>query len=203
MSNELIVALITAVTTSIIGPIAVHYVNLWTTIKKKDPLSESIEVNDTINNKLENIKAEAQADRVWLVQFHNGGSFYPTGKSIQKFSVVYEILSTGVVPCQHQFQNIPVSLFSKSINSLHKGIVISIPDTSIENRQFEGFTSVIPGASVKSTYLFPLYTIKDQFVGIVGMDFCNKKKEISDKQLVDLELEMSAIGGVLNNYLKV
>lgn len=42
MNTELIVAIITAVTTSIIGPIAVHYVNLWTSPKKKDPLSESI-----------------------------------------------------------------------------------------------------------------------------------------------------------------
>lgn len=203
MNNELIVAIITAVTTSIIGPIVVHYVSLLTTSKKKDPLSESIEVNHTVNTKLETIKEESSSDRIWLVQFHNGGTFYPTGKSIQKFSVVYEILSVGIVPCQHQFQNIPVSLFSKSINTLHKGKVISIPDTSLENKQFEGFTSVIPGANVKSTYLFPLYTIKDEFVGIIGIDYCTKKKELSDKQIIELELEMSAIGGVLNNYLKV
>lgn len=203
MSNELMVAIITAVTTSIIGPIAVHYVKLWTSSKKKDPLTESIAVNETVNIKLESIKELSNADRVWLAQFHNGGNFYPTGKSIQKFSLVYELISTGTIPCQHQFQNIPVSLFSKSINTLHKGKVISIPDTSIENKQFEGFTSVIPGANVKSTYLFPLYTIKDEFVGIVGIDYSNRKKELTDKQLIDLELEMSAIGGVLNNYLKI
>jgi hypothetical protein len=203
MTNELIVAIITAVTTSIIGPIAVHYVKLWTSNKKKDPLSESIEANQTINTKLESIKQQFQADRIWLAQFHNGGTFYPTGKSIQKFSMVYEILSPEIVPCQHQFQNIPVSLFSKSINTLHKGKIISIPDASLENKQFEGFTSVIPGASVRSTYLFPLYTIKDEFVGIVGVDYCNRKKELSDKQAVDIELELSVIGGVLNNYLKV
>lgn len=75
MSNELIVAIITAVTTSIIGPIAVHYVKILTAPKKKDPLSESIEVNQTINLKLENIKTQSQSDRVWLVQFHNGGNF--------------------------------------------------------------------------------------------------------------------------------
>lgn len=140
---------------------------------------------------------------MWLAQFHNGGSFYPTGKSIQKFSIVYELVSTGIVPCQTQFQNIPVSLFSAAINTLYKGRVIEIPDTALENKQFEGFTSVIPGANVKSTYLFPLYTIKDEFVGIVGVDYCGKKKELSNKEVIDLELELSAIGGVLNNYLKI
>lgn len=203
MNNELIVALVTAITTSVVGPIAVHYVKVLTDRKKKDPLSEAIEANQLIIDKLEEVKENASADRTWLLQFHNGGHFYPTGKSIQKFSMVYEIVSQGVVPCQHQLQNIPVSLFSRGINNLHKGFVISIPDTSIENKQFEGFTSVIPGAGVKSTYLFPVYTIKNEFVAIVGMDYVSKKKNLSEEEVNDIDLEISTIGGVLNNYLKV
>jgi hypothetical protein len=30
----------------------------------------------------------------------------------------------------------------------------------------------------------------------------NKKKDLKDKELTDIELELSSIGGVLNNYLK-
>lgn len=202
MNTELIVAIITAVTTSILGPIAVHYVKLITEKrKKKDPLEEAIEANQLITDKLEQVKDMSSADRVWLLQFHNGGYFFPTGKSIQKFSMVYEMAEQGVVPCQHQLQNIPVSLFSRSINNLHKGFVISIPDTSIENKQFEGFTSVIPGAGVKSTYMFPVYTIKNEFCAIVGIDYVAKKKNLSDEDVTDIDLELSTIGGVLNNYL--
>lgn len=203
MNNELLVAVVTAVTTSVVGPIAVHYAKVLTDRKKRDPLSEAIEANQLIIDKLEQVKEDASADRIWLLQFHNGGHFYPTGKSIQKFSMVYEVLSQGVVPCQHQLQNIPVSLFSRGINSLHSGFVISIPDTSIENKQFEGFTSVIPGAGVKSTYLFPIYTIKNEFVAIVGIDYVTKKKNLSEEDVTDIDLEISTIGGVLNNYLKV
>lgn len=202
MNTELIVAVITAVTTSVVGPIAVHYVKLITDPKKKDPLSESIKANQLITDKLEEVKKCVSGDRAWLIQFHNGGYFFPTGKSIQKFSMVYEIVSQGVVPCQTQLQNIPVSLFSRTIDNLHKGFVISIPDTSIDNKQFEGFTSVIPGAGVKSTYLFPVYTIKNEFVAIIGVDYVVKKKNLSTEEVTNIDLELSTIGGVLNNYLK-
>jgi hypothetical protein len=201
MTVEVIVGLSTAVLTSIIGPIAVHYVKLITQKKKDDPLGESMEINELIITKMESIRTENKSDRVWLLQFHNGGHFYPTGKSIQKFSMVYEVLSNSSVPCQHQFQNIPVSLFSKAINVLHKGKVICIDDTSIAEKQYEGFTSVIPGAGVKSTYMFPIYNIKGHFIGIVGVDFVDKKKALDMAQLTDVELEISTIGGVLDNYL--
>lgn len=201
MTSELVIGISTAVLTSVIGPIAVHYVKLMTQNKKHDPLAESIEVNEMIISKMESIRTEQHADRMWLLQFHNGGHFYPTGKSIQKFSMVYEVLSNNCTPCQHQFQNIPVSLFSKSINVLHKGDIISIEDTSNMDRKYEGFTSVIPGAGVKSTYMFPIYNIKDRFIGIVGIDFCSKKKDLSESDLNDIGLETSTIGGVLDKYL--
>lgn len=203
MNTELIVALITAVTTSVVGPVAVHYIKSATEKKKKDPLSEAIEANQLITDKLEQVKDCVSADRVWLLQFHNGGYFFPTGKSIQKFSMVYEMVNQSIVPCQGQLQNIPVSLFSRSINNLHKGFVISIPDTSIENKQFEGITSVIPGAGVKSTYMFPVYTIKNEFVAIVGVDYVSKKKSLTTEEVTDIDLEISTIGGVLNNYLNI
>ena len=69
-------------------------------------------------HKLDYIKDEFKADRVWLAQFHNGGHFYPTGKSIAKFSMVYEIVESTTKSIQSNFQNIPVSLFSKPINHL-------------------------------------------------------------------------------------
>ena len=203
MNNELIVAIITAVTTSILGPIAVHYAKVATERKKKDQLLDSLEINQMINDKLEQIKKDHSGDRVWLIQFHNGGHFYPTGKSIQKFSIVYELVNSDVIPCQSHFQNIPVSLFSKSMHTLQKGFTVSIPDTSLADKQFEGFTSVVYGASVKSTYMFPLYNIKDEFIGIVGIDYVNKKINLKEKELTDIDLEISTIGGVLNNYLKV
>jgi hypothetical protein len=203
MASEVLVGLVSVIVTSIVGPIAVHYAKEYSEKKKKkvDPLSESLKVNQMINEKLENIKEEHDIDRIWLMQFHNGGHFYPTGKSIQKFSMVYELLKQSVVPCQHQFQNIPVSLFSRAINYLSEGHMIKIQDTDKGESKFEGFTSVIAGAGVKSTYMFSIFNIKGEFVGIVGIDYVESAKSVDDDKLKLIELEVSTIGGVLNNYL--
>lgn len=203
MNTDIIVAIITAVTTSILGPIAVHYAKALAdkNKKKKDPLSESIKINQMISEKLEDIKERANSDRIWLLQFHNGGYFYPTGKSMQKFSMVYELLDPSVVPCQSQFQNIPVSLFNRAINHLSEGNIIHIEDTDVDDQKFEGFTSVIFGAGVLSTYMFPIFNIKGDFVGIVGMDFVQQKTTLDEENLKLIRLEVTTIGGVLNNYL--
>ncbi len=65
---------------------------------------------------------------VWVTQFHNGGNFYPTGKSMAKFSIMYETVNSGVSSVQTNFHNIPVNLFSKSINELLNNDIIEIPD---------------------------------------------------------------------------
>lgn len=201
MDNAILVAGITAVTTSLLGPLTVHYVTKMMTPKKPDTLSDALEVNRIITDKLDFVKTLVEADRIWLLQFHNGGNFYPTGKSIQKFSMVYELLNNDVIPCQSQFQNIPVSLFSKQINALHKGEIISVKDAASGNSHYEGFTSVISGSGVKSTYVFPIYNIKGDFVGIVGVDYHDNKTDILEAKLTDIELEVSTIGGVLGNFL--
>lgn len=203
LNTDIIVAIITAVTTSILGPIAVHYAKELAdkNKKKKDPLAESIKVNQMITEKLEDIKENIHSDRIWLLQFHNGGHFYPTGKSMQKFSMVYELLNPSVVPCQSQFQNIPVSLFSRAINHLSEGNTINIDDTDLEDQKFEGFTSVIFGAGVLSTYMFPIFNIKGDFVGIVGIDFVRQKIHLEEEKIKVIELEVTTIGGVLTNYL--
>ena len=79
---------------------------------------ETLKVSELINQKIEHIKDEFNADRVWVTQFHNGGNFYPTGKSMAKFSIMYETVNPGVSSVQSNFHNIPVNLFSKSINQL-------------------------------------------------------------------------------------
>ena len=61
---------------------------------------DALKVGKLVESKIEDIKDEFKPDRVWITQFHNGGHFYPTGKSIAKFSVMYETVGTGVSSIQ-------------------------------------------------------------------------------------------------------
>ena len=124
------VGIIVAFITGVVGPTTVIYVkNLLEKRKKKpDMVVEALKVSELVTHKMDEIKEGVKADRVWITQFHNGGHFYPTGKSITKFSIMYESVSTGVSSIQSSYQNIPVHLFSKSLNQLVTADSIEISD---------------------------------------------------------------------------
>ena len=123
-----------AFTTGVFGPISVLYFKNFLDKRKKKPdmVVDALKVSELVTHKIDEIKEGLNADRVWITQFHNGGHFYPTGKSITKFSIMYESVNTGVSSIQNNFQNIPVHLFSKSMNQLSSFDTIEIPDYADE-----------------------------------------------------------------------
>jgi hypothetical protein len=116
MSTSIIVAFITGV----LGPVLLLFIKskLDKKNEKPDMVLDTLQVSEHIMTKLEHIKDEFKSDRVWVTQFHNGGNFYPTGKSMAKFSIMYEVVGPGIQSVQSNFNNIPVNLFSRSINQL-------------------------------------------------------------------------------------
>ncbi len=133
MLTTILVALITAV----VGPIIVNWVKLKMEKKQKGtPMAEALEASALIDHQLEDIMQELNCDRVWIAQFHNGGHFYPTGKSIQKFSMFYEKYNPVLPPLQTTFQNIPVSLFGKALSQVHQHGELEILNVEIEENTF-------------------------------------------------------------------
>ena len=143
--------------------------------------------------------SEFKPDRVWITQFHNGGHFYPTGKSIAKFSVMYETVGTGVSSIQQNFQNIPVNLFSKSMNQLVSNETIEIPDYKDETIATYGLKYIAQDTGCKSGYLFAIRTIDDKFIGVLGLDYTKRKTKLDDDVINSLIVYSSSLGGVLMN----
>lgn len=196
MGSEIIVAFITG----ILGPVFIflvknYYINKR---KKRDFLKNEIHTSDLVNHKLEEIRDESKADRVWITRFHNGGTFYPTGKSIAKFSVVYEVVGSSVNSIQSNFQNIPVSLFPKCLNQLLENNYILIPDIKDVTVATYGLKYVAEETGCKSNYLFAIKTIDGKFIGVLGLDFTKKKVSLNEEQISSLKVESSSLGGVLN-----
>jgi len=200
MELNLTVALVSSLLTAVIGPIAVHIVKERLEKRKKDVLKESIENNTLITNKVEEIKELTKADRVWITQFHNGGTFYPTGKSIQKFSMFYETVSQGTDSIQSSFQQIPISLFSKSINHLLTDDIIAIPNFKDETIATYGLKYVAEESGCKSAYIFAIRSIEGKFIGILGIDYVKHKVNLSIDKINELLVEATTIGGVINKH---
>lgn len=195
------IALLTALITSIVGPVSVHLLQLYSLRRlkrqSKDPIKKSLSTNMLVENKIEEIRDKHKADRVWIDQFHNGGNFYPTGQSIQKFSMFYETVNLNIPSIKMMFQNIPVSLFSKSISELAEKEVISISDFTDDNGVNSSLRYFSKETKCKSVYLFAIKSIDDRFVGIMGLDYVKKKTKLTEEELNEIAIEASSIGGVL------
>ena len=188
--------------TGVLGPILIIYTKNYLDKKNKpDMVEEALKVSELVTNKIDEIREGLKADRVWVTQFHNGGHFYPTGKSITKFSVMYESVNTGVQSMQTNFQNIPVHLFSKSMNQLVAADTIEIADYKDETIATYGLKYVAEDTGCKSGYLFAIKTIDDKFIGVLGVDYTKKKVKLDDDVINNIMINASSLGGVLMNHL--
>lgn len=170
--------------------------------EKPDIVKEALVIGELVTNKIEEIREGIKADRIWITQFHNGGHFYPTGKSITKFSIIYESVNTGVSSIQSSFQNIPVNLFSKSMNRLVAADVIEISDYKDESIATYGLKYVAEENGCKSGYLFAIKTIDDKFIGVMGIDYTKRKTNLDDEVINNIMIQASSLGGVLMSHLK-
>ena len=189
--------------TGVAGPIVVMLVKNYIDKKNKkgDMVKEAVEVGNLISSKIEHIKEEFGADRVWVSQFHNGGHFYPTGKSIAKFSIFYETVKSGITSIQSNFQNIPVNLFTKSVNQLLENDIIEIPDFKDEKISTFGLKYIAEESGCKSGYLFAIKSIDGKFIGTLGLDYTKRKTKLDIEAINHLSNHAASMGGVLMNHL--
>ena len=196
MSTSVIVTFITGV----FGPIIVLYVK--SLIEKKKPsdmVQDTLRVSELVTNKIEHIKDEFEADRVWITQFHNGGHFYPTGKSIQKFSTFYEKMNPDVSAIQHIFQQIPVSLFPKALSKLYKDGELAIVNYNTdENYDLSMFAK---DYGTKSFYMIAVDDLDGHFIGVMGIAFNDKEHKLSKDEWIFIRQKVGAIGSLLTDYL--
>jgi len=195
--------IIVAFITGVLGPISVMYIKYLLDKRKKKPdmVMDTLRVSELITQRIDYIRDEFNADRVWISQFHNGGNFYPTGRSMAKFSIMYETVSQYAGSVQSNFKNIPVNLFSRSINQLFHNDVIEIADFKDETIATYGLKYIAEESGCKSAYLFAIKSIEDKFIGILAVDFTKKKTKLDMESINHLQVHASSIGGVLMTYL--
>ena len=200
MSASIIVAFITGV----LGPVLLLFIKNKLEKKpvKPDMVLETLKVSELVMTKLESIKDHMKCDRVWVAQFHNGGNFYPTGKSMAKFSIIYESVGPSVPSIQGNFHNIPVNLFSRSINQLLENDTIEIPDFKDETVATFGLKYIAEDTGCKSGYLFAIKCIEGRFIGMLGVDYTKRKTKLNEEMINNLLVQSTSIGGVLMNHLE-
>jgi len=188
-------AVIVAIISTIIGPTVVEYVKQKFRKKRGDTIKKDLEKNLIVDQELRHISEELDADRVWITQFHNGGHFLLSNKSIQKFSITYEITKVGVAPASQVFKDIPISLYSRAMNQILENghiYVSNFEDTTIDSYCLK---SAAFATGTKSSYIVALYDIAtDRCIGTVGVDYI-KKRELHHEQIDVLSERANRIAG--------
>ena len=199
--------LLGAFLTGVVGPILYLLIDRYKRQhqdKKRDKVKETIANTNLINDELEEMREEFKADRVWISQFHNGGNFYPTGKSIQKFSIFYEVTKAGVSSVSHTFNNIPTSLYPKAfdhmLNGEQKGIFIN--DFNDPKVATYGLKGAAESVGTKSSYVIPMFTLDEKFVGSLGIDYVGRKRKLTKNEWEHLQIKAGRIAGYISSYLE-
>jgi GAF domain-containing protein len=194
--TTIMVALITAV----VGPIVVSWVKLK--MEKKDlstPMRDALETSTLIDTQLEQIMRELECDRIWIAQFHNGGHFYPTGRSIQKFSIFYEKCTPETPNIQQTFQNIPVSLFPRVLSKIYKDNELSIEDVDKEEDTY-GLEYLTTQFNTKSACMVGLHSLDNHLIGVLTISF-QEPHHITKDEWIYIRQKVGVVGTLLSEYL--
>ena len=195
---EIVIPIVIALITSVFGPILLEWAKSKLKKKSTDPLPESIRYNEQIEHQLDVMLDELECDQIFIAQFHNGGHFYPTGKSIQKFSIFYEVLNPNIESVKNVYQNIPVSLFNKPLSELYDNGEVIIEDAEATNSYLLNTTT---GGRCKSIYLLSLTDLDGRIIGVMGIHYIEKKHKIVKDEWIFIRQKVGAIGNIMSNYL--
>lgn len=198
---EIFGSVLVALITALLGPIAL----IWIKKKMSKPKDElKIELNEIekINSEMEDILEHLECDRVWVTQIHNGGHFLHSNKSMQKFSVVYEVDAAGVSPVSRVFYNIPISLYSRFFIEIMRVKFIGICDYDDPTVATYGLKNGAEATGAKSSYISGLFDFgTGKLMGCIGIDFM-EPKHIDDNKTEYFRVKSERLAGYLSNYNK-
>jgi len=195
---EILIPIVIALITSVFGPVLLEWAKSKFRKKQSDPMPDAIKYNEQIEHQLDLILNELECDQIFIAQFHNGGHFYPTGKSIQKFSIFYEVLNPNIESVKNIYQNIPVSLFNKPLSELYEHGEVIVEDAETNNSYLLNTTT---GGKCKSIYLLALTDLDGRIIGVMGIHYIEKKHKIVKDEWIFIRQKVGAIGNIISNYL--
>ena len=195
---EIFGSVLVALITALFGPIAILWIKRKLT-KSKDEIEIEIFSTEKITTEIEEVLTKLDGDRVWITQFHNGGHFLHSNKSMQKFSVVYEVDAAGVLPVSTVFTNIPISLYSKCFSEILSTRFIGISNYEDETVATYGLKPGAEATGAKATYIVGLFDFgTGKLMGSVGIDFLEPKK-LTDSQIEYFKIRSERVAGYLSS----
>lgn len=201
---EHITPIVVATLTAVLGPLIVIYFKYFFKKKerfydrRKEEFKKNIIIQDRVNKSISKLREKYGLDRIWIAQFHNGGNFYPGGKSMKKLSMTFEQTGPGIATDIMKFQNLPVSFLAPVLEPLieqdQRSCVSSYEMKASDTNSLKSF---FESRGIQNIYLFAVKNIDGDFVGVLGIDCLNGKTLITD----DIKTELKKEALILSGYV--
>ena len=136
-------------------------------VKSKENLLEQIQRDEIVHLAIRDVRRRYNADRVYIWQFHNGGSFYTTSP-MQKLSITYERCSDGLERKADKNQNHLIANFSSYIKDVMDGNMFYCDITNLPDI---GLRSLSQSQGVKSHCAVPIYDKDSHLVALLCLDW--------------------------------
>ena len=127
------------------------------------------DMHSNVLTALEYMRQETEADRVYILEFHNGEHYF-SGRSQQKFSCTYEVVNEGISREVQDLQNIRVSSMHCLIKDVVDGKTFKCQDMDDSCNDLS-FKSFMETRGIKSMFARPIKTLNGKIIGVVVMDF--------------------------------
>jgi hypothetical protein len=169
--GEILEALITSITSITVALIAAGFFKRFSDKNKenssKKKLVKQIEKDELVHFTLKEVRRKFHADRIYLIQFHNGGTFY-TNAPMQKASVTYERCSDGLERVSDHLMHIFVSHYTWFIKNTIDEEMFYIDCENIEDVATK---ALFRKFGTQATAAVPIYDNSDQLISIMVMDW--------------------------------
>ena len=135
--------------------------------RSKERLIEQIKQDEIVHLAIRDVRRRYNADRIYIWQFHNGGSFYTTSP-MQKLSITYERCSDGLERKAEKNQNHLITSFTSYIRDVMDGKMY-YPD--IEDMSDIGLRSLSSSSGTKGHCAVPIYDKNSHLVAMLCLDW--------------------------------
>jgi GAF domain-containing protein len=200
----ILISLITGVLSPIVIQLTRYYISLLKTSKVSKPaeMVNILKLESKIMSKLETIRTLYNADRVGILEFHNGGHTF-TGKGFQKFSQTYEVTNKGISLESGNSQNIPTSIFSTILIEVADEGVFKIDNSKVDcSSHTSSFKDFLLNRGVKSFIGIGIRNLDNDFIGVLTLENVLEKHTYSNTEIGDLKIQASILAGYLESILK-
>lgn len=178
---------------------ATAVLGIWLKIKydeKRDKqLNYDPQLHGNVITALDFILDETGADRAYVLEFHNGEHYF-SGRSQQKLSCTYEVVSEGISVESHSIQNIRVSNFHGLVKSIAQGETFKCKDIEKYNDDMS-FKAFLQGKGVKSMFARPVKTLNGKIIGIIILEYVKEPRRWSEDAEEFLKKQSKIVSGYL------